>query len=573
MSPGPQDLDYPPALFAYDAAPRTVPFTDDSTRPSTVTLMVTVNNSQPVEVDCVQIVFALPVGVRNGDLTANPSTIACTPVQGVPWSIDSDDNGNFTAMPSPPARGLDVGDSIAFLLSGIEVNDLPGQVMITVYEVTDETREWQVPLVKVEPGLAITSFTASPVQVRSGQDSTLSWTTTGAETCRISWDGGGVDVAPEGTRRVQPERTTTYTLSASGDGRTLVAQITVYVPQVAILSFGATPARVGSGEPVTLSWLVDNADECRIDPGVGDVDPHRGEHVVHPGRPRTYKLVASGAGRTVSMGAPVRVESPLVEWFEAAPSQVPPGQVVGTTLSWSTRWATGCSIVGVQDDLPPSGSLRVSPSETTTYLLEPHGYLPHPVSAAVTVTVGPAITFLRLSSQDRPGLIAVTWATVGGGVTLDIGPARHGMPASGTYVAEAPWPEGPDWALGLTVTGKGLASSVRIALPSQDIEVMTNLQMFSFAGINAPGATGLLAWTVGGDEASGTFTGEQTESISGDEGVLGVPFGAGSGDRLWSVHLDVESGPGHRFAIVAGMPRPLVDEPQSTRRREHPDDD
>ena len=70
-------------------------------------------------------------------------------------------------------------------------------------------------------------FEASPLSISAGQQSTLSWTTTGATQVSISGVGA---VTPNGSTTVSPTQTTTYTLSAtSSDGKTVTAPITITV--------------------------------------------------------------------------------------------------------------------------------------------------------------------------------------------------------------------------------------------------------------------------------------------------------------------------------------------------------
>ncbi|MCX6875879.1 MAG: hypothetical protein NTW21_19020 [Verrucomicrobia bacterium] len=74
------------------------------------------------------------------------------------------------------------------------------------------------------------TFSASPAGVLSGEASTLSWTTTNATT--VSIDNGVGTVAASGSVQVYPTATTTYTLTAIGDGgtRTKTAQVAVVAP-------------------------------------------------------------------------------------------------------------------------------------------------------------------------------------------------------------------------------------------------------------------------------------------------------------------------------------------------------
>jgi hypothetical protein len=73
----------------------------------------------------------------------------------------------------------------------------------------------------------IESFTASPSSINQGQSSTLTWTTSGAETVEI--DQGIGDVQSSGSTDVTPTVTTTYTLTATNVVGTATKTATVTI--------------------------------------------------------------------------------------------------------------------------------------------------------------------------------------------------------------------------------------------------------------------------------------------------------------------------------------------------------
>lgn len=73
----------------------------------------------------------------------------------------------------------------------------------------------------------VSGFTASPVQITSGQGSVLSWSVSGATS--ISIDQGIGAVPPTGSAPVSPTVTTTYTLTANNGPKTTTATVTVVV--------------------------------------------------------------------------------------------------------------------------------------------------------------------------------------------------------------------------------------------------------------------------------------------------------------------------------------------------------
>lgn len=149
-------------------------------------------------------------------------------------------------------------------------------------------------------------FSASPGTILRGESSTLSWSTTGAETVTIDPGIGAVD--PAGARAVQPGETTTYTLRATGAGGTITSTVTVEVrePPPRISHFTATPEAIPPGGSAILSWQVTGADTVTIDHGIGPV-PASGSAPIAPAEETVYTLTASGPGGTATTQVTVRM--------------------------------------------------------------------------------------------------------------------------------------------------------------------------------------------------------------------------------------------------------------------------
>ena len=83
--------------------------------------------------------------------------------------------------------------------------------------------------VTVNPAIApvVTSFTATPATISSGQSSTLQWNITGATS--VSINGIGSVNSTSGTRVVTPAATTTYTLIATNSAGSVNSSATVKI--------------------------------------------------------------------------------------------------------------------------------------------------------------------------------------------------------------------------------------------------------------------------------------------------------------------------------------------------------
>ncbi len=117
---------------------------------------------------------------------------------------------------------------------GIGTVALEGRVTVTPTETVTYTVTAGGPGGTVTASATITviqpptaSIEASPGTIRPGESAELAWSTTFADTCWIEPEVGSVE--PGGTVSVFPETTTTYTLSATGQGGTVAATVTVVV--------------------------------------------------------------------------------------------------------------------------------------------------------------------------------------------------------------------------------------------------------------------------------------------------------------------------------------------------------
>ncbi|MFN8007643.1 MAG: peptidoglycan-associated lipoprotein Pal [Terriglobia bacterium] len=86
------------------------------------------------------------------------------------------------------------------------------------------------PPAKPEVTKPTASLSASPSSIEKGESSTLTWSTSGAT--NVSIEPGIGDVSTSGNRSVSPSSTTSYTLTAKGEGgiTTATAQVSVNAP-------------------------------------------------------------------------------------------------------------------------------------------------------------------------------------------------------------------------------------------------------------------------------------------------------------------------------------------------------
>jgi uncharacterized cupredoxin-like copper-binding protein len=246
------------------------------------------------------------------------------------------------------------------------------------------------PVVIVPGTPQIIRFEGSPLNIQPGQQSTLSWTTSGATTVSISGVGA---VTPNGSTTVSPATTTTYVLSAtSSDGKTVTAPVTIAVssgaiPQVVV--FVVTPNTIDAGSTAKLCWQVTGATNISIDPGVGTNLNANDCATVSPTATTTYTLTATNATGQIQANATLNVGAVRITSFTANPvTSTAAGNPV--ILSWTTQNATSVVLIGSEipaQTLPSNGSLTVTPITNSVYTLTAYGPGGQTVSGTISVFV------------------------------------------------------------------------------------------------------------------------------------------------------------------------------------------
>ena len=199
-----------------------------------------------------------------------------------------------------------------------------------------------------------------------------------------------------------------------------------------ITSFTADRTEVQAGDVVTLTVAVENASSLVLDPGANKLRPV--SHSFQISLKGTVELVLTASRSVGGLGwgpsAQARLtihvtpRPPLVK-LSASPAQVLPGGLA--TLSWDATPATSVSLSAGTTNLgeyPVKGSLQVTPSATTSYLLQGHG-TPDPLPATVAVRVVP-LPSVHLSADKTittaGDAVTLSWSGTGAtGYSLDNG--------------------------------------------------------------------------------------------------------------------------------------------------------
>lgn len=280
----------------------------------------------------------------------------------------------------------------------------------------------------------ITTFTVTPDAVDEGDEVVAQWDVSnpsGVANVQLIGPGINQPVAASGTLRVRMPAQGTYTFTlrvtptnglcsvTSRDAQVTVRPVITGPTCPTVNSFSASASCVDPGAPVSLAWDLIDADTVTITASDGTTVatglPLNGSLTVNPTGTTVYTVSGSRAGcSTVSRPATVEVSAPpAINSFAATPDTIRPGGT--STLTFSIAGAASATINGVAVN-PAGGSLPVTPSDTTDYVLEAvsGGCNPRITSRTVRVNVvacpQPSITRF---SANPPQVIA------GGRTSLD----------------------------------------------------------------------------------------------------------------------------------------------------------
>jgi hypothetical protein len=210
-------------------------------------------------------------------------------------------------------------------------------------------------LLLAAPAAAVeVSLTVSPTAVESGKSATLSWKTSGANSCVATdgWSGAKPLSGSASTGAVT--RSTTFKLvcwdaNQNTSAASVIVRLTEPSSSVApTLSFTATPTLIASGRSSSLAWTARNVSSCTAAGAWKGLKPTSGTASTGPLSENTvFKLYCSGSGGTVSAYVIVRIGStapmPTIS-LAATPTRVAVGD--SSTLVWTTTNASSCEASG-----------------------------------------------------------------------------------------------------------------------------------------------------------------------------------------------------------------------------------
>jgi len=262
---------------------------------------------------------------------------------------------------------------------------------------------------------------AGSTTITSGQSATLSWTSSGADSCTASRDWSGSKAVPSGSQSVSPTSSSTYTIicinsAGNSDPSSVTINVTPAAQPAPTVTLSASPTSIVSGNSTTISWSSTNATSCDSNWWSGST-AKSGSVTMYPSVTTTYTKTCSNANGSASDSVTVTVNQSSSASLTANPSTLTKGN--GTILNWTSTNTSSCSGVGFNTQGATSNTVSyspwIAPAQTTTYTLNCISSVggPNP-SSSVTVTVNPvtsAVVFIYSNLAQGGGTLSPGGAT------------------------------------------------------------------------------------------------------------------------------------------------------------------
>ena len=366
----------------------------DSLKGQHATLSVTpqANPTNPTECDSSSTPSATPQAVVIDCFTADPSALTTAlSTSTLTWETTNAHRATLisvtpssrstSSVPADGSRRVTPTKTTTYTLKACNIN-----YICVTRDLTITTPD--------APLAVIDSFTADPSALTTAlSTSTLTWETTNAHRATLisvtPSSRSTSSVPADGSRRVTPTKTTTYTLKACNINYICVTRdLTITTPDAPLAvidSFTADPSALTTAlSTSTLTWETTNAHRATlisVTPSSRSTSsvPADGSRRVTPTKTTTYTLKACNINyicvtRDLTITTP---DAPLavIDSFTADPSALTTA-LSTSTLTWETTNAHRATLISVTpssrstSSVPADGSRRVTPTKTTTYTLK-----------------------------------------------------------------------------------------------------------------------------------------------------------------------------------------------------------
>jgi len=301
-------------------------------------------------------------------------------------------------------------------------------------------------------------------------------------------------------------------------------------------------------DPITFQWIQEGG------PQVSLTSPTTSRPTFNAaaGQSYTFRLVVKddhgGQGQARVRISTRAADRSQILFFIADPKQIVAGQSV--TLSWRTLNADTASIAGI-GPVATSGSLSVSPTTTTTYVLTARNSVNEETSSVAVAVISVPTQVLVFGCAATPSTISpgqsatLAWTTInaqnvvitpGIGAVANTGTVTVRPSETTTYTVRATGGDGPPSTCLITVTvsaavpvvasftatpatiDAGQSSTLQWSVTNADSVSITSLGTVSASGSRSVSPTTTTTYTLTATNAAGSVTRTATVEVRGGTG-------------------------------------------------------
>jgi hypothetical protein len=329
---------------------------------------------------------------------------------------------------------------------------------LTALNTEGKTDKKQTTVRVSKPAPQIISFSSQPNLIKDGGSVRLCYETKNTTSLQIDHGVGEVRPPNKGCVDTTLDQTTTFTLTASGDGGVANSQVKVEVTHSPIeVEFTAAPSTITPPESSSLCYRVTQANAISIDHGVGRLSvPANGQRdcvQVQPKETTTYTLTATGTFNrmgnsrvTVTVNAPSKPKHARIIEFNSSETKIKAGASV--RLCYSIADAQQVSLAPIGQGLPvEKNCVNDSPRRSTTYVLTAVGEDKQPESRRINVEVGAdqptlkhaqIVDFKASETRVRAGAPVRLCYVISDAESASLAPIRNQVPAQKDCVTDSP---------------------------------------------------------------------------------------------------------------------------------------
>lgn len=210
---------------------------------------------------------------------------------------------------------------------------------------------------------------SNALNVNFGGSITLTWSTSGADSCLASgdWSGSKALIGSQSINSLNANATFNLTCSRLGGDAIDSVNVIVVAPSAPVVNISASPPNIAQNGSTTLSWSATNVTSCIASGDWSGAKSITGSQTINAlNTSAIFRLTCSGPGGSAIDSVNVIVSplsAPVIN-FTASPTSIVQGG--STTVSWSATNAASCTASGDWSGAKATAGMEIISGLTST---------------------------------------------------------------------------------------------------------------------------------------------------------------------------------------------------------------